>query len=244
MKFFDGLYPYEIVLLVLGVLLFLVLIIAFVVFLVRKQPYGKLLVFFAIPIIMIGFPGVKSFEISADAIKIEKEAQALEKDPTNNAVRASLEQTVANVSARPITDPHASTSIARAQLALGNDSAAETRIGRVLKEAPQLPAALELKKRIELDRRLSALTSQVEQNPNNAAAKAELAGAVRELDKFQIVNPKTMVNVAQAQKVLGDQNKALANVDKALKINPNLVPAIQLKSQLKISTVPPGSDNH
>ncbi len=43
MNFFDGLYPYEIVLLVLGVLLFLVLMVAFVVLLVRGKPFVKVL---------------------------------------------------------------------------------------------------------------------------------------------------------------------------------------------------------
>jgi hypothetical protein len=191
MKFFDGLYPYEIVLLVLGVLLFLVLILAFVVLLTRKQPYGKLLIFFAIPIIMIGFPGVKSFEVSAGVVKIEKDTRALEENPTDKNLRVSLEKTVANLSARPIADPHASTTIARAQLAPGNGTAAEARLEKALKEASQLPSAIDLKRRIELDRKLPALTSQVEQNPDNAAAKTELTRTVREVDKFQIANPET-----------------------------------------------------
>jgi len=238
MNFFDGLYPYEIIMLVLGVLLFLVLILAFVVLLTRGKSYGKLLLFFAIPIIMIGFPSIKSFEISTDSIKLVKDTMALEKDPTNNNLRASLEQTVAKVAARPIADPSVSTTIARAQLALGNDNAAEERIDKALKETPQLPAALELKKRIELDRKLSALTLQVEQNPDNATAKTELTRTVKEVDKFQIANPETLTTVARAQKLLGDETKAQENVDKALTINPNLAPALQLKRKLQINPVP------
>ncbi len=241
MKFFDGLYPYEIVLLVLGVLLFLVLILAFVLLIMRGKPYGKILMSFAIPILMVGFPGVKSFEISESAIKIEKYTEALQENPTDKNLRESLEKEVAGVSARPFADPHASVTIARAQIALGDNTAAEAKIEKVLKEAPQLPAALELKKRIELDRNLAALTSQVEQNPIDAAAKAKLANTVSEVAHLKIANPETITNVARAQAALGDQAKAQANVDKALTINPNLAPAIQLKKQIK--TITPRPDN-
>ena len=243
MKFFDGLYPYEIVLLVLGVLLFLVLILAFVLLLMRGKPYGKILMSFAIPILMVGFPGVKSFEISESAVKIEKYTRALQENPTDNNLRESLAKEVRSVSARPLADPHVSVTIARAQLALGDNTAAETNINKALEKAPQLPAAVDLKKRIELERNLAALTFQVEQNPNDVAAKAKLAKTVSEVTHLKIANPVTISNLARAQSVLGDQAKAQVNVDKALTINPNLAPAIQLKKQIKTVTVPPGPGN-
>lgn len=243
MKLFDGLYPYEIVLLALGVLLFLVLILAFVLLVMRGKPYGKILMSFAIPILMVGFPSVKSFEISESVIKVEKYTRALQENPTDKNLRESLAREVASVSPRPLADPHVSVTIARAQIALGDNTAAETKIEKVLKDAPQLPAALELKKRIELDRNLAALASQVEQNPNDAAAKAKLADTVSEVSHLKIANPETITNVARAHAVLGDKAKAQANVDKALTINPNLAPAIQLKKKIKAVTVPPGPGN-
>jgi tetratricopeptide (TPR) repeat protein len=243
LKFFDGLYPYEVVLLSLGVLLFMVLILAFLVLVMRGKPYGKILMSFAIPILMVGFPSVKSFEISESAVKIEKYTRALQEDPTDKNARASLEKEVKSVSDRPLNDPHVSVTIARAQIALGDNTAAEANVKKALKEAPQLPAALELKKRIELDRNLAALASQVEQNPNNAAAKAKLANTVSEFTHLKIANPMTISNIARSQAALGDKAKAQANVDKALKISPNLAPAIQLKKQIKAVTVPPGPGN-
>jgi len=238
MKFFDGLFPYEIILLVLGGLLFLVIIVAFVVLVIRGKPYGKLLMFFAIPIIMIGFPGVKSFEISASVIKIEKATRALEEDPTDKDLRASLEKEVTNVSSRPIGNPRVSTTIARAQVALGNDVAAEARIGKALKVAPKLSTALELKKRLDLDRNLADLTSKVEQNPGDTGAKTKLETTVKELDRFRIASPETVTNVARAHSVLGDQAKAKENLEKALTIKPNLAPAIRLNEQIKVNAIP------
>lgn len=243
MKFFDGLYPYEIVMLVLGVLLFLVLILAFVVLVMRGKPYGKLFAFFAIPVLMVGFPGVKSFEFSESVIKVEKYTRALQVNPTDKNLRESLAKEVASVSARPLVDPHVSVTIARAQIALGDNAAADGNVKKALKEAPQLPAALELKKRIELYRNLAALTSKVEQNPSDTAAKAKLATTVNEVAQLPMASPETMTNFARAQKVLGDRSKARVYVDKALTINPNLAPAIQLKKQIRTNTVPGLPDN-
>jgi tetratricopeptide (TPR) repeat protein len=238
MKFFDELYPYEIILLVLGVLLFLVLIVILVVVVMRGKPYGTLLMSFAIPIVMIGFPGINSIEISKDLIAIKRNTDALHQNPTDKKSRDTLTIQVARVSARPLA-PQDSVTLARAQLALGDNTAAEMRISNILKAAPQLHDALELKNRIELERNLIALASQVEQNPTDAAAKAKLAHTVKEVTPLNIANPKTIANVAHAQALLGEHAKAQANVDKALEINPNLTPAIQLRKQLKSMSVSP-----
>lgn len=239
MKFFDGLYPYEVVLLVLGVLLFLVLVLAFAVAVIRGKPYGKLFPFFILPILMIGFPGVKSIEISKSVVKIEKDTQELQQRPTDSKLRASLTKEVATLSARPVTDPQASVSIARAQFALGDTMAAKENLKKTLNVAPQMPAALELKERIELDRNLADLASQVEQNPRNDEARAQLAKTVVRVAPLKIANPETITNVARAQKVLGDHAEARANVDKALAIKPDLVPALRLKREIMTVRVLP-----
>lgn len=232
MKLFDGLYHYEVVLLVMGALLFLTLIFAFILFVTRGKPYGKLISFFAIPIIMVGFPGVKSVELSASTLKIEKNVPALEKNPTDTNLRRSLEQEVAVVASRPFNDPHISVNIARAQLALGNNADAEARIQKVIATSPNLPSARELKKRIDLDRTLTVLTNQVEQNPSDAASKAKLAATVREVAPLNTANPEAIANLARAQAVLGDQTQAKLNVDKALTIDPHSAQAIELRKRI------------
>lgn len=244
MKLFDGLYPYEIVLLVLGVFLFVVLVIALVLLVTRGKPFGKLVMFFAISIIMIGFPGVQSFEISASVIKIQKQTLALEQNPTDTDARESLSNAVASVSDRPLSDPRAVTTIAHAQLVLGNDDAAEARINKVLKEAPQFSDARDLKRRIELNRNLVDLTGQVEQNPGDSAARKKLEATVSEVTQFPTTSAETMTNIARAQKILGDKSKAQTYVDKALTINPKSTPALELKKQIKISPMQVKPDNH
>jgi tetratricopeptide (TPR) repeat protein len=243
MKVVDGLYAYEVVMMVLGVLLFLALVFAFVVLVMRGKSYAKLLAFFAVPVVMVGFPGLKSFEFSEGAVKVEKLTRALEENPTDKNVRKSLEQEVADVSARPSTDPQVAVSVARAHIALGDDTAAQAKISKALKEAPKLRPALELRKRIELDRNLVALTSQVKQNPDDTAAQARLEETAAKVAQLPIASPGALTRLARAQEALGEQAKAEANVNKALRIDPNLAPAIKLREQMETITVPPRPDN-
>ena len=58
----EGLYPGETVLLILGIVLFVVLIFAFVYQLTRQRSLGPLLGFFVVPIVMIGYPSIRSIE--------------------------------------------------------------------------------------------------------------------------------------------------------------------------------------
>lgn len=55
---FDGLLLYEITLLMLGVFLFLILSIGLLYYIIKKEQIAKLLFFFFIPIVMIGYPSI------------------------------------------------------------------------------------------------------------------------------------------------------------------------------------------
>ena len=232
MKFFDGLYSYEIVLLVLGALLFVVVLFAFVVLVMRGRPFAKLLGFFVIPIVMIGFPSIKFIEFSKGVIKVEKDTHDLQHDPTNKTLRDALANEVASLSPRPSTDPKVITTIARAQIALGRNEEARATVNKALQLAPQHPKVLELQERLELDNKLADLATKVEQEPDNSAAREELRKTLAKVSSRPIASPVTITNVARAQAAIGDHTQARTHVEKALKINPNLAPAIQLKREI------------
>ena len=235
MKFLDGLYSYEVVSLVLGAVLFLVLLAR----LIKAGPSLSLLPFFAVSIVMIGFPSIKSVEFHNGIVKIEKTTHALEQDPAKASLREALSQEVTRTAARPSSDPRVPTTLARAQIALGDDAGAEANLQKALRTDPQSVEALQLKKRIELTHNLISLTSRVEQNPKDATAKTELEKTVAEVTRYPIASPTTLTTVARAQVVMGDRKQALSTVEKALTINPNLAPAKQVKSQIKTMMLQP-----
>jgi|SRR5882724_11641286 len=237
MRLFDGLFLYEIVLLVLGVLLFLVLLWALASSLKAGKPVAKIFPFIAISVVMIAYPSIKSVNISASEVKIEKDVAEVEQNPTNVAKRDALASDIAAISSRPVSDPNVNTTLARAQLALGNTAAAQQHIDKALQASPKFAAAVQLQDRIELEKKLPALTQAVQQDANNEQAKAALQQAVTSVNSKALVNPETMVNVAKAQAALGDNTQAQINIDKALKINPTDARAIQAKKNIAHSSI-------
>jgi tetratricopeptide (TPR) repeat protein len=231
MGLFDGLYGYEVVLLVLGAFFFVVLAIMLVLQVVRGKSYGSLLFFFAIPIAMMGYSGIKTIQFKDGTVSIENTTKQLQANPTDTTLRSDLQKQVTDMSSRPTSDPTALTTIAKAQFALGNHKAAETTLRRAMQHSPALPQAQELDQRIKLDQNLTSLTSQVAQNPNDTGAKQKLQEVVTQADQLHIASPVLMSHLAGAQAALGDRKKALSWAETALSIKPNLAEAKQLKIQ-------------
>jgi len=89
-KLFDNLILHEIVLLLLGVFLFMILCGILVFYVIKKQKIKKLMLFFMIPIIMIGYPSIQEIKIGKDWISFEKYKQELVKDPNNEEAKEEL----------------------------------------------------------------------------------------------------------------------------------------------------------
>lgn len=232
MNLLDGLYLYEVVMLALGVVLFLVLLIAFAVQIIRGHAYGKLLSFFVLPIIMVGYPSIESIEFSDGVIKIAKLTHALQENPTDDSLRTQLASHVEAVSGRVVTKSNTAIRLARAEFALGDSVAAEQRINTLLQKSPRQPAALKLKEQVTLERDLALLAERVEDNPQDDEARRSLSDTVSKVVVMKSASPETITNIARAQAALDEQEKARENVDKALAINPNLTPALNLRSRL------------
>lgn len=230
MSLFDGLYPYEVVLLILGALFFLLLAVLLVLLVVRGKSYTGMLAFFAIPIVMIGYSSIQEITFQNGAVTIQKTTAQLQAAPTDGTVRSNLESQVASMASRPTTDPSALTSIAGAQFALGNRSAAETNLQKAMQTSPALPQAVALKQRMDTDSDLTTLTAQLAQHPNDDAAKQKLADTVAQAAPLKIANPGFLARLSIAHAALGDKARAKSFADTALKIKPDLAEATQLKS--------------
>jgi hypothetical protein len=112
---FDGPYGYEEVMLVMGIVMFAVLLLGLIMAFMKAKPYGGLLVFFALPIILLGFRRIQEIKISGSEVDIDKYSAQLQQDPTNQATRTSLLQAVSGIAGRPWSDPTVLTKLATAQ---------------------------------------------------------------------------------------------------------------------------------
>lgn len=104
-KLFNNLYIYEIVLLFLGVFLFMLLCVALIYSLWKGQNIKRLLYFFVISIIMIGYPSIQEIQIEKDRIAFTKYKDQVRENPNDTTALANLEKILPSVEKR-FTSPN------------------------------------------------------------------------------------------------------------------------------------------
>lgn len=117
------LHIYELVLLGLGIFLFLILSIGLIYYILKKQEIKKLLFFFPISIIMIGYPSIKEVSISHDRIEFSKTQEDYANNPEDDTKRQKLEELIDKLEKRATT-PEDIIQISKAKLLLGNTTEA------------------------------------------------------------------------------------------------------------------------
>jgi tetratricopeptide (TPR) repeat protein len=232
MQVFDGLYLFEVVMLFLGAVLFLVLVIGLVVRLLKGGNLKGLLAFFVLSVVMMGYPSIKSIQVQKDGVSLDKATRELQADPTNAQLRNDLEKQVSNVSHRPVSDPATLTRLAKAEFILGNEKGAEQDVKKALQADPNTPDARQLQNRITAFHTLDSATSEAEKHPGDPAAKAQLQQAVTQASQQPVASPVALTKIANAQTILGQHEKATENVNKALQINPNLAEAKKVQTSI------------
>ena len=233
MTLFYGLYLYEVVLLVLGIVFFVVLLFCLRYYMKRKEGITPLLAFFVLSVAMIGYPSIKSIQIKDDMLTIEKETQRLEANPTDASARTTLQETVAKLEQRPISSAPDLTTIAKAQFALGNDAQAVSSADKALQSDPQASDAKNLKLKIAELNRIHVLASTVEANPADANARAQLQSSVTQLSDTKLASPKALRELARGQAALGDRQKALETANTAVAISPASTETRQLRDSIR-----------
>ena len=234
MAIFQGLYLYQIVLLIFGSLLFSILLFALMYCIVQSKPIKRLLPFFVAAILMIAFPGIKSFQYKEGMITVEINEDKLRQNPEDPQARENLRKGLEIVQGRPNSDPSSALVIARAHYALGNEQAALASLQSALHSQAVGPDALKLKQKIEAFQTINTLTTRIEQNPGDFSAKEQLAARVAQVANEPTANPEAIATLARAHAALGQKGQATANAQKALKINPNLAAAPQLKTIMQL----------
>jgi tetratricopeptide (TPR) repeat protein len=229
----DGLYVYEFAMLLLGIAFFVVLLVAFVYQFMHKKSNKGLLPFFALSIVMMGYPSIRSVQYKDGILTVEKTTHELEKDPTNAALRNQLEQKITEVATRPAASDSAAVTLAKAQYTLGHEEAAAREVRRALQLDPRSTEAIKLQQQMQTVQKIDHLASHLNQNPGDRAARAELERNLAAVTARPVASPEILAKVARAQAALGQREQAQANVDKAVKINPNSALANTVRAEIQ-----------
>ncbi|WP_148639301.1 hypothetical protein [Aquimarina longa] len=118
-KIFGNLHLYEIVLLFLGVFLFMLLCGGLVYYIIQKENIKKLLLFFPIPILMIGYPSIQEIQIENDKVALKKFSKEVIENPEDTIAKQELSKITEKLEKRAanVEDIKA---VAKANLLLGN----------------------------------------------------------------------------------------------------------------------------
>jgi hypothetical protein len=155
---FDGLYAYEIVLLILGVVLFLCSLAILVRAALRNRRPEWLLPYFGIACVMIAFPGISIVKINNGLLEIQKYTDSVERNPSDTKAKDRLRAAVGKLETRPLTSPESHMTFASAYAALGKENRAERHLDDVLSIQPARKDALTLRKTLKGRRTLSKST--------------------------------------------------------------------------------------
>lgn len=127
----DGLQLHEVAMFILGVLLFVVLLFLIVLFALRKRQLKPLLLFFIIPIVMLGWPSIAKIQLNKEGLILVNTLKELERNPDDIALQKKVEQSIQVLEEKNVNAPDLLADIANAKYLLGNDQAALETIQRI-----------------------------------------------------------------------------------------------------------------
>lgn len=210
MPLFDGLSLGELVLLAGGGFFFVALLAVFLHNAFTNKSVKGLLPFFAVPIVMMGFPTITSFKISQEGVEIDNQTTALQNNPNDEASRKALASNVVELKKRSFTSPQTLARLARAEYALGQEQEAKTDVAEALKSDPALQPATELRTKMELADKISSLNAAAESPAATPEVKKQLESTVAQASQYKFANPKALQSLQKATRILKPEQVAPA----------------------------------
>ncbi len=164
-KLTDGLQLHEVAMFMLGGLLFIVLLFLIVLFALRKRQLKPLLLFFIIPIIMLGWPSIAKIQLNNEGLTLVNNLKELEKSPGDVALQSKVEQSVQALEEKNVNAPDKLATIARAKYLLGEDSGALETLSKIPEADKAALGVKELQRTILVTRDLERKLEKAEASP-------------------------------------------------------------------------------
>ncbi len=196
---FEGLYLHDILLIVLGTLMFLVMLIGFMAQIIRKQPITKFYILgFLIPALMIAYPSIQRINFSKEVIELEKITREIEQNPDDSIAYKKLETQLKTIEKKPISRPETLAKVSKGNFQVGNTEKAGMLADSALQKAPDNMEAREIKAYIDIDK----ASQKVKKDPNNQEAKEQVAKGIKLLEELPGENPLREKIKAEAREVV------------------------------------------
>ncbi len=196
---FEGLLLYEITLLILGVILFLILSLGLLYYIIKKEQLAKLLLFFFIPIVMIGYPSITQITISNDKIELSKLHQQIINNPKDSAAVQKMEQLTEKLERRAST-PDELVQVSTSNMLMGNTEKAVTLADKALEKDSDNSVAKDII-------RLTAVQEQIVKNEKIAQDTAQSDKLIKDVKVTEEMNKFKPYLIQRSRRTLELKNE-------------------------------------
>jgi tetratricopeptide (TPR) repeat protein len=249
----QGLYLYEVILMIAGGILFLALVFLLIWNSIKGKSITPLLPFFLIPIIMIGWSTIKSVSYDNGKIDIEKTADSLAKNPADTTLQIKLEKSVAAFdTTRATTDTVALNAISKAYYALGKYTDATRYNQKTLSINPNMQSAINLKTGIEkqvaikdnFNKSIARLTSclatlNASKGAADPAVTRQIVDTLKNLKHPTYTDAASSLVIAKALAAVNKKEQSMQIVQKVLEADPQSQETLQVKQNIQAGKYTP-----
>jgi len=220
----DGLKTHFSIMLYSGLATLAVLLFLLVLRAIRREKLGALLPFFAIPVVLMGFPFFETIKINQDGVELKKLARLVEEEPENAEARAEFDQLLLTMDSRPYQRPDNLFELARAHVVAGDTGTALRYVGKTLEADPGFEPAHALKLELStglapgeppghLHKDLGRLIERVRASNRDMAAREELNARLEELEAGEQQDTETLHLMVEGWAALEEVERARRSLE-------------------------------
>lgn len=259
MNIFDGLYGYEKLMLLCGLILFVFALAAITVMIVQRRDFKMAMALIVLAIVLMGFPGIQAVKFSQDTVELDR-IRTQPQAPTDPAQKQQAQQALSNLEQRSAGNPQLQAQVSDGYRAIGEVDKAYRLAQSVLHEKPSaqvqatlVPVLTAKLNQVQAGAPIAAPppaaaasappaaapagtgsvaatpvpapapSAPTATTPVDSARQHQIAEIAKQLQSTGAALPAAShAALAKAYVVLGQPQKAQANVDAARRIDPNI----------------------
>ncbi len=216
-KLFENMATYEVILLILGCVLFLISLVGIIIGMIRRETLKKYIPLLFIAIVMIGFSAIKKVSLGNDFISIEKNSNDYLNDPSDTATLSKLAENYKKINPDLLQTPQDLTSYAKAAMLLGENEISIKYVNKALDMDKNYGPANDVKAQAESNMAIKQVTLE----PENEELKSTLAGKLRVLDSIPTKNNYRSLKLAEGHLLTGNTAKSREEANNVIAKNPD-----------------------
>jgi hypothetical protein len=229
---------HEIILSVLGIILF----IAAIIFTALKRDTKLLIIMYLISLVMIAFPALSKIafaDVTLEVQRLQCINNKLADNPADSSLQNEAKKKIEDIKKDGLDSSNVATvvTVASTNALLGDSVKAVNWVNKGLAFDANNVKLLQLKEKLLTPRvQVEMQINKVKENPADSAAVKKLKKDISVLQQQpHFSTTHSLTTLSKANMLLGDTAKAIKQVDSALRFNPKNAEAIMIKKNTMIN---------